>query len=308
MPPSDNPAVTPPLDPNPPPPAPEPEPQLAPEPEPQPDPAPEPEPQPEPATGNGKAKPSLEERFARMSAQRRAAEEEARYWREKALATQPPPVAVQEPPPEPAPVRPKRDDFQNPDDYDAALVSWAADLSAHKVRTEERTRENERRATAEREAQERAAREEGERLQSTWNERRSKFVEQNPDYAEVAESPDVQISEIMAGAIMTAENGPEIAYYLGEHPEEAARIAGMTRGVYTSGPLAGRPAADTVRQLFEMGKIAAKLAAPAATPPRAPAPISPLRTTGASGNKAPEDMSMDEYANAYKERQRARAH
>lgn len=251
------------------------------------------------------AKPgrSLQERFERSSAQRRAAEQERDYWRERAMATQ---ASAPQPEPAPAPAaptRPTREQFQNPDDYDAALVKWAADSAAHTVRQEEQTRETERRAAEAKDAQERTQREEVERLRQGYQDRVAKFKADHPDYDEVTTSDDLPISEVMAGAIVTAENGPELAYYLAENPQEAERIARMTRGTYQGGPNHGRPAPDVPRQMFEMGKLAAKLASPPARAPTAPAPITPLRATnGAAVSKDPNEMSTEEYAQWRKQR------
>lgn len=64
-------------------------------------------------------------------------------------------------------------------------------------------------------------------------------------------------------AVMTAENGDEVAYHLGKNLKEAGRIAALP-------PMA---------QIFEIGRLSAKLAAEPPkpkTPSRAPAPITPL--------------------------------
>ena len=86
-------------------------------------------------------------------------------------------------------------------------------------------------------------------------------------FAEVAEQDGLQISLPMARAIMMEDNGPAVAYHLGQNPEEAARIAAIP---------------DPLRQTVEMGKIFAALA-PAteprqqAQPSKAPPPVNPLR-------------------------------
>lgn len=77
-------------------------------------------------------------------------------------------------------------------------------------------------------------------------------------------------------AIMEAENGEEVAYYLGKHPKEAARIA-------TLNPRA---------QIREIAKLEAKLLSEPPkpkTPSKAPAPISPVGGTKGSSNDEPSD-------------------
>ncbi len=68
-------------------------------------------------------------------------------------------------------------------------------------------------------------------------------------------------------AIMQAENGQDIAYHLGKNLKDAERIARL----------------PPVQQIFELGRLAAKLSAEPEkpkTPSKAPAPINPL--TGAT--------------------------
>src|SRR6185437_11567462 len=153
------------------------------------------------------------------------------------------------------------------------------------------------------EAQQRAAQEENSRIEREWNERRAKFIEKTPDYAEIAEADDIPVTEVMAASIRTAENGPDVAYWLGEHPEEASRIANMTRGVYPPGwvdamgrSVGGTPMPDVLRQTFEMGKIAASLSAAPVRAPTAPAPINPVRSSASAVRKSPDDETMEEYA------------
>ena len=99
-------------------------------------------------------------------------------------------------------------------------------------------------------------------------EARSKY----DDYQQVVYNDRLMISDAMAEAIRSADNGPDIAYHLGSNPKEAERIARLS-------PLL---------QAKEIGRIEAKLSyEPPATKQttRAPAPISPVgsaRTTNAS--------------------------
>ncbi|HEX5320430.1 MAG TPA: hypothetical protein VFW46_14805, partial [Stellaceae bacterium] len=239
-----------------------------------------------------------QEKFERASAARRAAEAE----RDAALARLAELAASRpaDPPAPPAPAEPARPDraaFANPDDYDAAIVEWAAEKAARRV--QDATRQSERQRLAE--EAERARRQESatesERVNAAFFDRRAKFMAATPDYIEVAEAEDLPISRVMAEAILLDEHGPQIAYWLGENPEEAARIAGMTRGVYQSGQMAGLPAPDAARQLLEIGRIAARITAPSAKAPTAPAPIAPMRAAAAAAvAKSPEDETMEEYA------------
>lgn len=93
-------------------------------------------------------------------------------------------------------------------------------------------------------------------------EARSKY----DDYQAVVYNDRLAITDAMAEAIRSADNGPDIAYHLGSNPKEAERIAKLS-------PLL---------QAKEIGRIEAKLSN---EPPaqkqttRAPAPISPVGST-----------------------------
>lgn len=224
-----------------------------------------------------------------------------------------------EPKPEPAPVdmpRPDRGQFDTPEEYEAAITEWASERAINRAMAQFQRQDAERRQQQEREAAEARAREEAQKIGEEWEKRRAAFTEQMPDYAEVAESDDIPVSEAMGRAILTAENGPEIAYYLGKNPDEARRIAAMvTPGVtYPRGhEFAGFPVPDFQKQFFEMGKLSAKLASESAAvvkkPSNAPRPITPVRPSGSPGRKTLAELAEDPdaYARDFAERQRQKA-
>jgi hypothetical protein len=172
--------------------------------------------------------------------------------------------------------RPQRDAFNDPDAYDAALIEWSGKGAAAKAVAE---------ADAARIRGETASRVKA--LTDSWAERKAAFVDDHPDYEDVAEEADengkdlVSISIPMAHAIMNAEDGPAIAYWLGQNRADAARIAKL----------------DPVQAVVEIGRISAKLAnAPKPRTPK-PDPLRPLGSRSAAGNgKDPSEMSTEEYA------------
>ena len=180
--------------------------------------------------------------------------------------------------------RPTRDTFDDPDAYDTALVDWAGRQAAAKAVADAEAK----RIQGDRQAQAKA-------LTDSWTERKAAFVAEHPDYEDIAEASDekgndlVMVSIPMAHAIMIADNGPAISYWLGQNREEAAKIAKL----------------DAVKATFEIGRIATRLATPA---PKAPAKPDPMRPVGAranAGNKNPAQMSMSEYAAWKAEKRRA---
>jgi len=83
----------------------------------------------------------------------------------------------------------------------------------------------------------------------------------------------------MAHPILHADDGPRIAYHLGQHPEEAQRISRL----------------NPVQQAYEIGKLAQRIA-PRAQISRTAAPIRPLGSNAAVGPKTPDEETMEEYA------------
>ena len=180
---------------------------------------------------------------------------------------------------------PARDQFADAAAYDAAIEQYVAEKSSRVAKREiasELERQEKKRADADIATQQEAVRQ-------AYVARVDKAKEAHPDYIEVAESPDVQVSIPMAHAIAHSEHGPEVAYYLGKNPEEAKRISALVA------PL----------QLVELGKIEAKLTAP--TPPAvapapkppvsaAPPPGKPIQAAAETPPISPENETMEQYA------------
>jgi hypothetical protein len=162
--------------------------------------------------------------------------------------------------------RPTRDAFTDPDAYDKALEDWAS-----RKATEAATLA----------AKEDAARQEQVRQAKTlidaYTERKSTFEADHPDFDDLVLDDDLKISPPMSQAILEAEDGPAIAYYLGQNPEVAERLSKLS------------PA----QAVYEIGRISTRLANP---PKPKPEPIRPLAARNSAGPKDPSEMSMDEYA------------
>jgi hypothetical protein len=153
--------------------------------------------------------------------------------------------------------RPTQDKFQTFDAYMEALTDWKVDQKIQGVG---------RKASEQREQQE---------AQRQADEVRSKLApaaEKYEDFEEVVLRDDLPITRDMAEAILELGSpGHDVAYHLGTHPKEAARIAGLGR----------------IAQIKEIDKIAATLTKPP-EPTKAPAPIVPN-----SGN-APVEKRLEE--------------
>lgn len=184
--------------------------------------------------------------------------------------------------------QPKREQFETPDQYDAALVKWATREGARAAaaefeqrQAEARQKEENDRKTRTEEEQRTAQQRLFEESSKAFAERRTKAIEQMPDYETVAENPEVQITPHMGALILGDSNGPQIAYHLGKNPQEAARIAAL--------PVA--------QQLFEMGRIAAEVARPKPNVSKAPPPVKPISGTNANATeRSLDELSPEEYA------------
>lgn len=258
----------------------------------------------EPTVPDTPARPTAADRIHELTAARRAerqareaAERQNRELREtldrmnatlERLAPATPAVTA---PTETA--RPQRQDFDDPDAYQVALTDWATERHTRRIAAEFEKREDDRR----REAEAAAARQRQEEQQRTvhqgYQTRRADFMKEHPDYIEVAENETTPASGPMLQVLLTHDQGPAMAYWLGQNQDEAARIANLP---------------DPAMQLVEMGMIAASLRRPAAQPvnPR-PAPIVPIRSTGSAAPRSINDMSMEEIDQMYKNEMIAKA-
>ena len=108
------------------------------------------------------------------------------------------------------------------------------------------------------------------------------FAEEHGDYMDLTRDPTATFfTDVMVGAAIQIEEGPEVLYHLAQHPEEGKRIAAMLPG----------------RQAAEIGKLAAKLTAPTPEPVvRAkPTPIRPISGRSGEVERSLDEMSMDEW-------------
>ncbi|HEV2098335.1 MAG TPA: hypothetical protein VGR45_05355 [Stellaceae bacterium] len=272
------------------------------------DPAPAPgapvDPEPEPAPA---AKPTASDRIHELTAARRAeraradqAERQNRELREtldrmNATLERLAPATTAAPPPAEA-QRPKREEFGDPDEYQVALTDWAAERHARRIAADFRAQQEEQRREAEAAATRQRQEEQQRTVHQGYQSRRAEFMKEHPDYVDIAENEGTPASGPMLQVLLTHEQGPAIAYWLGQNQDEAARIANLP---------------DPAMQLVEMGMIAASVRRPngrvaqPATP--RPAPIVPIRSTGSAAPRSVNDMSMDEVMASVQAEANARA-
>jgi hypothetical protein len=135
---------------------------------------------------------------------------------------------------------------------------------------------------AERARDEAAAQQAYNARKHAFNARAADFQTEKPDFDQVARNPNLQITQIMADAITDPDAGPQISYYLGQNPSEAARIASLSIG----------------RQIAEIGKLEASVGSHARNTAAAPSPsrtISSASSASAEPDLGHPDMSNAEY-------------
>lgn len=160
---------------------------------------------------------------------------------------------------------PKLDQFQTYDEYVGALADYKAEQRIQAWQNEQR---------AQQEAQQRA------NVQSEFQRRAAEFRAEASDFDMVAFNPSLPVSDAMAEAINASDMGPQVLYYLGKNPNEAARIAAL-------------PAIQAAR---ELGRLETRISLPQPkTVTSAPKPVTPLDGGGSSRAIDPDKMTTEEW-------------
>ncbi len=176
----------------------------------------------------------------------------------------------QTPPKEIAP--PKVEDFASYDDFYVARIKYELKQDMQREQQEAHQRQSQQ-AQAQTQAE----------IASSWREQAEKAIEKYDDFHEVTTNPSLRITSAMADAIALSGVGADVAYFLGKNPGEAKRISSL----------------PPVRQIAEIGRIEAKLAAAPPAPPKratkAPPPVKPVTGSSAASAVDPERMTTDEW-------------
>jgi hypothetical protein len=193
------------------------------------------------------------------------------------------------PAPEVEPVRPHRDDFTTPAEYDTAVDKWAsdrADWASRKATAEREVQIQQERAEEGRKQAEQAQRAFIDRLQSNWGPQRQAAIAAHPDWEAVVEADAVEgkptFTQPITLMLMGAENGAEVAYHIAKTEGEMARITGL----------------PPAQAFFELGRLSATLAKPPKPEvSRAPPPIRPNSASRSGATDGPhQEESMDAVA------------
>lgn len=169
---------------------------------------------------------------------------------------------------------PQADDF---DDYEAYLEAKAAHVAEQRVQEAEEKRQAQ--------LAEQAHQASVVEFQDARDELVNRGIDSFDDFEDVVFSDDLQISPLMAQAVVQADNGHEVMYHLGTNPDTAEKISRM----------------NDYAQLIEIGRISAEVARPKA-PSQAPPPITPVDGATPSTNALRDDMPIDEWMKKRREK------
>jgi len=172
-------------------------------------------------------------------------------------------------PREQAKAAPKRDDFDDYEQYIDARSEYVVEQRLAKADENRQTQVNEARQ-----------RESAESYEETRESIIESGMDSFPDFEQVAMVNDgsLSISQAMADAILSSDAGHEVWYHLGKNPAKAEKIASL----------------PPVKQILEMGKLEASLKA-GKQPSNAPAPTKSVGNRGSTSNDLSDKLSMDEW-------------
>lgn len=227
--------------------------------------------------GEAKPKKTASERIQELAAKRNEAEAKAEAAERKAAELEARIQALQaQAKPLEEDARPVRSAYATDDDYIDAVADWKA-----------------KRAIAERERAQAQARAEAEQAEiaSQWSKRQEQVMKDLPDYADVIGKSEISVPNHIHQAILESEQGPQIAYYLALHPDEAKKLALMK-------PVAGiKRIAALERDLAEIEAEEQtpekEEAAPQVKKSKAPPPIDTVRSVPSSTGSS--TSSYEEY-------------
>lgn len=201
---------------------------------------------------------------------KRLAREQRKWEREQTTRTAQPPQGDSQPPLPPA-------DPDNPAEMQAYIHALAQQQAQEIV------------------AQQRAQTEQAQLLDA-YRDREEQALDKYDDFESVAYNPNLRVTDYMAQTIQASEIGPDVLYWLGSNPKEAARISQL----------------PPLQQAREIGKVEAKLVdnPPVKKTTAAPPPINPVTPAGKGAKvvdttdpRSIDTLSTSEWIEAERQRQ-----
>lgn len=220
-----------------------------------------------------------ESRIKELNWKAKAEAEKAEYWRdmyERTRAPQPEPEVKEEPKLDlpPAPVMPDRFDYDSDEDFTAAKQKFQHENAMYLNTIIEK---REQAAIAKQQSMARqnvmSAR------QQTLTQKLSAGREKYHDFDMVMANPQTQYSETMIEGLTDSDNSAEIAYFLGQNPQEAAKIMQM----------------PPLQQVMAIGKLDIQVAASKPKTTKAPPPSEPIAAGSSGAVIDPDNLPIEEW-------------
>lgn len=185
------------------------------------------------------------------------------------------------------PKRPVRADFKSDEEYQDALIAFGVDKA---------TKEKAAKEAADAQAKQLTE------IATSYRANVEAFKEEHDDWDETV-NQNLPMHTSVQLAIMEQENGPEVIYYLGKHPEYTKKLAGLT-------PLSA---------VMEVGRLSDKLKAGSGKPgpgtgreetpkppkPKVPAPVQPVSTAAVTSTLTAKDAAKNRNFKAFETARRA---
>lgn len=191
---------------------------------------------------------------------------------------------------------PSRDDFDDPDEYQAALTGYAARVEIRKANEAATAAVKARREAAEKQAEadrQASVQKQITELHKTFNERVEKAAPDYSDYAEkVTNNEQLVLRNDIFFTVEQSEMAPHILYHLASNPDEAASLNNM----------------PPILAAMRLGEIQAEIRTarkPKAS--KAAEPVRPVSHRASPERKTPDEETMEEYA-ARREREEEAKH
>jgi len=210
------------------------------------------------------SKSAVQKRIDKLTREKHEARAEAEDLKKKLLEAQrggkPQPEEKPKTEEVKAAAKPKPDDFPTYEDFVEALADWKADQKLHKI-------EAEKAENAAKQAQKSAA----DAATDKWNAQIDEAKERYDDFEDVVGKSSL-IPDQVAFAITRMENGTDVAYYLGKHPEVCKKLMKMGNdgdlllAIAEAGKISGDLMPTEERE--EDGETVPKVTTRAKTPPR----------------------------------------
>jgi hypothetical protein len=258
----------------------------------------------EEAEAETEAKPKrpggFQRRIAKLSAQRSAAQAEAEYWREQALAGKEQPRKKEEVAVVGGKPKPRQEDFQLKEEDGGGLDSAAftealADWKVNQRLAERDATQHATQAQTEQQSQNQAFLEREAAFAETLPAPPLDEKEEDKSYEGLADAALGMLGQLntaatkqISAAIAASEKGPELLYYLGQHPDELQRIAKLPPqvAVMSLGGIAASLAENTEEKGKETGTQTPLVS-------RAPKPPTPIRKPSGTTSPNPDSPESD---------------